>query len=255
MKQKQRIFSLFLLVALVFSLAAPVSAAGEMNFTDVAPDDWYYTYVKDLYDNDIVHGTTPTTFSPQGQVTLGEALKLVLMSAGYGDQTPTGSHWASGFYQLAQENGFLPSGLSLGLNDPINRLQIAEIIVNVLDLSRTSHDPSPFADTEDLSALILYDHGIFQGNQVNGELLFQPQDHITRAEITTVIWRVYELKIKPPKSQRNQTIPLTSRKNRKSLRNPPVTTFTLAGKKSMWWRRCPNGPMIPLCSRSTKMVS
>ena len=174
MKQKQRIFSLFLLVALVFSLAAPVSAAGEMNFTDVAPDDWYYTYVKDLYDNDIVHGTTPTTFSPQGQVTLGEALKLVLMSAGYGDQTPTGSHWASGFYQLAQENGFLPSGLSLGLNDPINRLQIAEIIVNVLDLSRTSHDPSPFADTEDLSALILYDHGIFQGNQVNGELLFQP---------------------------------------------------------------------------------
>lgn len=76
MKQKQRIFSLFLLVALVFSLAAPVSAAGEMNFTDVAPDDWYYTYVKDLYDNDIVHGTTPTTFSPQGQVTLGEALKL-----------------------------------------------------------------------------------------------------------------------------------------------------------------------------------
>ena len=92
MKQKQRIFSLFLLVALVFSLAAPVSAAGEMNFTDVAPDDWYYTYVKDLYDNDIVHGTTPTTFSPQGQVTLGEALKLVLMSAGYGDQIPTGSH-------------------------------------------------------------------------------------------------------------------------------------------------------------------
>lgn len=45
MKQKQRIFSLFLLVALVFSLAAPVSAAGEMNFTDVAPDDWYYTYL------------------------------------------------------------------------------------------------------------------------------------------------------------------------------------------------------------------
>ena len=89
MKQKQRIFSLFLLVALVFSLAAPVSAAGEMNFTDVAPDDWYYTYVKDLYDNDIVHGTTPTTFSPQGQVTLGEALKLVLMSAGYGDQIST----------------------------------------------------------------------------------------------------------------------------------------------------------------------
>jgi len=74
MKQKQRIFSLFLLVALVFSLAAPVSAAGEMNFTDVAPDDWYYTYVKDLYDNDIVHGTTPTTFSPRNVTAAQEAI-------------------------------------------------------------------------------------------------------------------------------------------------------------------------------------
>ena len=75
MKQKQRIFSLFLLVALVFSLAAPVSAAGEMNFTDVAPDDWYYTYVKDLYDNDIVHGTTPTTFSPRNVTAAQEAME------------------------------------------------------------------------------------------------------------------------------------------------------------------------------------
>ena len=231
MKQKQRIFSLFLLVALVFSLAAPVSAAGEMNFTDVAPDDWYYTYVKDLYDNDIVHGTTPTTFSPQGQVTLGEALKLVLMSAGYGDQTPTGSHWASGFYQLAQENGFLPSGLSLGLNDPINRLQIAEIIVNVLDLSRTSHDPSPFADTEDLSALILYDHGIFQGNQVNGELLFQPQDHITRAEITTVIWRVYELKNQTPEEPEEPDNPPDLPEEPEEPEEPTGDYFYFGGKK------------------------
>lgn len=114
MKQKQRIFSLFLLVALVFSLAAPVSAAGEMNFTDVAPDDWYYTYVKDLYDNDIVHGTTPTTFSPQGQVTLGEALKLVLMSAGYGDQIPTGSHWPADFISWPRRTGFSPLASAWG---------------------------------------------------------------------------------------------------------------------------------------------
>ncbi|MFR2156227.1 MAG: hypothetical protein ACLS43_03375 [Evtepia gabavorous] len=61
MKQKQRIFSLFLLVALVFSLAAPVSAAGEMNFTDVAPDDWYYTYVKT--STTMTLSAPPTTFS------------------------------------------------------------------------------------------------------------------------------------------------------------------------------------------------
>ena len=114
MKQKQRIFSLFLLVALVFSLAAPVSAAGEMNFTDVAPDDWYYTYVKDLYDNDIVHGTTPTTFSPQGQVTLGEALKLVLCPPAMAIKHPPVPIGPADFISWPRRTGFSPLASAWG---------------------------------------------------------------------------------------------------------------------------------------------
>lgn len=189
---KQRLLSLLLLAALTISLAVPASAAGELPFTDVKSDAWYYTYVKDLHDKGIVNGTTPTTFSPQGKVKLGEALKLILMAAGYKEQAPTASHWASGYYQLAQSKGFLPSGMSLGLNDTISRLQIAELIVNILELARTSQSPSPFVDTSDLSALILSDHGIFQGTQMDGKSFFSPQNSITRAEISAVICRVYD---------------------------------------------------------------
>lgn len=194
---RQRVCSLFLL--LILALALPASAAGDLPFTDVSPDDWYYTYVKDLYDSNIVQGTTDTTFSPRGQVTFGQALKLVLIAAGYENQPPISDHWASGFYYFAQQNGFLPGSMSLSLDDPINRLQIAEIIVRAMDLSRTSQSPSPFADTNDEAALILHDHGIFQGSDNgNGQTLFRPQSAISRAEITTVIHRVYELKNNTP---------------------------------------------------------
>ena len=145
---RQRLHALLLLAALTISLSVPASAAGSLPFTDVDPSEWYYTYVQDLYDAGIVDGVTSTAFRPEGTVTFGQALKLVLMAAGYENQAPTGTHWASGFYDLAQREGLLPSGLNLGLDDAITRLEIAEITVLAMDLSRTSQDPSPFDDTD-----------------------------------------------------------------------------------------------------------
>ncbi len=83
------------------------------------PIGWYYTYVQDLYDAGIVDGVTSTAFRPEGTVTFGQALKLVLMAAGYENQAPTGTHWASGFYDLAQREGLLPSGLNLDWTMPL----------------------------------------------------------------------------------------------------------------------------------------
>lgn len=192
---KQRMCSLFLALVLLLSLAVPAAAAGTLPFTDVKESDWFYSYVKTMYDNELVSGTTPTTFSPQDTVTLGEALKFILNAAGYTAPTTSGKNWASGYYQLAQEKGFLNSSWSLGLNDAINRLQIAELIVNVLGVERKQQTASPFTDTSDVAALILSDHGIFEGTtERDGKTYFYPQRNISRAEISTVICRVNEFK-------------------------------------------------------------
>ena len=238
---RQRLHALLLLAALTISLAVPASAAGSLPFTDVDPSEWYYTYVQDLYDAGIVDGVTSTAFRPEGTVTFGQALKLVLMAAGYENQAPTGTHWASGFYDLAQREGLLPSGLNLGLDDAITRLEIAEITVLAMDLSRTSQDPSPFDDTDAEAALILWDHGIFEGSASGDQILFQPQDDISRAEITTVIWRIYHYT--PPESPET---PPTSPEDPDA---PEGITSTSATKRSMWWKKCQNGPMIPPSSR------
>ena len=188
---KQKILSLLLLCCLSFSLAVPASAASSLPFSDVPSNIWYYTYVKDLYDSKVINGTTATTFSPQGTVTFGQALKLILLAAGYEEQAPT-THWASGYYRLASQKGFLPSNLNLTLDQPITRLQIASIAVRTLGLTRTS-SKSPFSDTTDQSALILYDYGVFTGVETETGLLFKPNDNITRAEVSAVIWRIDQL--------------------------------------------------------------
>ena len=189
---KQKIISLLLLCTLAFSLAVPASAAKTMSFTDVKSSDWYYDSVKSLYESGVINGTTATTFSPKGTVTLGQALKMILLAAGYEEQAPTTTHWASGYYRLAAKNNFLPSGMTLTLDQTINRLQIAQIIVRVLDLKRTGSG-NPFSDTTDSAALILYDHGIFTGAPEGNKLMFHPQSSITRAEISAVILRTYQL--------------------------------------------------------------
>ncbi|MBR5534723.1 MAG: S-layer homology domain-containing protein [Ruminiclostridium sp.] len=190
---KQRILSLLLACVMAISLAAPAAAAKTMNFIDVKSNDWFYSELKDLYGWGVINGMTSTTFEPQGTVTFGQALKMILLAADYPAQAPTDTHWASGYYQLAQQKGFLPKKMNLKLDDPINRKQIAQIIVLTLDVSRTGAE-LPFADTGSKDALILYDYGIFTGEyDANGKLLFKPDSNITRAEISAVIWRLYNL--------------------------------------------------------------
>ncbi|MDY3015200.1 MAG: GH25 family lysozyme [Evtepia sp.] len=191
---KRKIVALLLLMSMALSLWAPATAAGTMPFSDVKPTSWYYTYVKELYEAGVINGMTDTTFCPQTPSTLAHALKLILLAAGYPEQSPTTPHWASGYYRLASEKGFLPaSDKQLLLDEPITRLQMAEMIVKVLGLSRIRQTPSPFADTSDPYALILHDHGIFKGSDQGALLVFKPNDSITRAEISTVIWRVYHI--------------------------------------------------------------
>ena len=191
---KQRWISLLLLLALALSLVIPARAAESVPFTDLPSSHWAYSCVKDLYEAGVVSGTSQTTFDPRGTVTLGQSLKLILLAAGYEEQAPTTTHWASGYFHLASQRGLLGSAASLTLDQSISRLQIAQIAAKALGCQRTNHSRSPFSDTMDLSVLALYDHGIFLGVQEGDGLVFKPKAPISRAEISAVIWRMLEWK-------------------------------------------------------------
>lgn len=50
----------------------------ELPFKDVSKDSWYYEYVKAAFDNKIIEGTSPTTFSPNRYVTREEMVTVII---------------------------------------------------------------------------------------------------------------------------------------------------------------------------------
>lgn len=187
---KKRLLSGLLTLLLLLSLTVPAAAAS-LPFRDVPADSWFYASVSELYNRKLISGVSADRFSPEGTISLGQALKLVLLAAGYPEQKAIDDHWASGYFALARSKGLLPAGRFNTLDSPISRLQIAELTVKALGLGRT-RSGAPFSDTSDLSALITYDHGIFTGQKSGGKLLFKPGDTITRAEMSAVAWRILQ---------------------------------------------------------------
>jgi hypothetical protein len=76
-------------------------------FSDVHTGDWFYGYVSSLAASGVVNGYPDGTFRPKNSVTVGEALKLILLAAGYGEQAPSGGSWAGGYRDLAVQKGFV----------------------------------------------------------------------------------------------------------------------------------------------------
>ncbi len=154
----------------------------EGGFTDVLPGSWYYTYVTELAEAGIINGMTPTTFNPDGTLTWGQALKLIMMSTGYEEQAKTGTHWASGYMDAAKE-----AGLITGSQDPdaeITRLEFCQVTAKVLK-AETSLTKTPFTDTADESVLALYEKGIINGMTTT---TFVPKGTLSRAQISKIIW-------------------------------------------------------------------
>ena len=84
---RQRLLAGLLALVLLTGLTTPASAAG-LPFRDVPAGSWFYASVADLYNRKLVSGYDAYTFLPDGTVTLGEALKLILLASGYGAQSP-----------------------------------------------------------------------------------------------------------------------------------------------------------------------
>ncbi len=194
-------------------------------YSDVKDNDWFFSYVRELSAKGIVGGYPDGTFQSAKQLTAGEALKLILVAAGYQDpgNTPSG-HWAGNYLALAESLGCVYPGEITDLDGPISRLTIARIAAVAMNLQpRTG--ASPFADIDDGYTLALYEEGILNGTAVGGLRYYYPNDGINRAEVCAIVSRIsgweYTEKNDPALSgyiqYREKTLPL--------LRNVPAAPY------------------------------
>ena len=159
------------------------------SYNDVTKAAWYYQYVLELSDDGVIGGYPDGSYRPSGSVTWGEALKLVMLSAGYKEQAqPAGKHWAYGYMTRAKADGLISADVAL--NTAITRQQVAALAAKALKLSAATVQ-SPFSDTNDGYVLALYRTGIVEGTMdSSGVRTYKPGNTITRAELSTIIWRI-----------------------------------------------------------------
>lgn len=165
-------------------------------FPDVNESNWFYKYVKELSNSQVISGYPDGYFRPDNIITCGEALRLILRAVGFPEQAPTDSNWASGYLKLAISKGIVSSGEIGDLSKPITRLQVAQITAKSLGLPALDPEMT-FTDTSDGFVLALYHADIISGSSDTGALMYKPANSMTRAEISSVIWQIGHTNVLP----------------------------------------------------------
>ena len=164
-----------------------VTVTAPAAFTDVSSGAWYYRYVSSLAGAGILGGYGDGTFRPENRLTCGEALKLIMMAAGYADLSIPGggAAWAAGFLARAQVDGLVDG--SVDLSAAITREVFVTIAAKALGLGPAAN--TPFRDTDSGYAAALYNTFV-DGERIisgDGNGLFRPQDSIRRSEVCKII--------------------------------------------------------------------
>ena len=189
MKAKLRTMLLSCLALLLVLGMTSVACAYDVSFSDVPEDSWFYTDVMTLAESGVIGGYPDGTYRPTKKVTTGEALKMILLAAGYPEPKPAASHWARGYLNFAIEQGFLTRYEDISdLDVNMTRGLVAKLAANALGLS----DPGiygTFTDTDSPYVEALCAAGIV-GGYPDGT--YRPGASISRAEIAAIVNRIYQ---------------------------------------------------------------
>ena len=189
-------------------------------FRDVADEDWFNPYVASLAEWGIVSGFKddkgrPTgEYRPANKVTIAEALKMAMESAGIDDaqcannpaHPQAANHWAKSYVACGEAMGvrMLDPRVPADLNRSATRAEIITIIHDtfkdeVLPLYSSFSDVQGHRFEADIAYANLY--GIVGGDtDANGAELgtFRPDDAINRAETAKIIFERLKLDVVNP---------------------------------------------------------
>ena len=246
---KKRILSLVLAGALCLGLSAPALAAGLDNFgkvntytagqfTDVPADAWFAPNVQAAYELDLMTGSSATTFNPNGNLTIAEALVLAcrLHSTYVGDGETfavNGGTWYQPYVDYAVKNSIVAAGAYTDYTATATRAQFAAILAATLPdealpaiNSVTSLPDLDASATYATAVLKLYNAGILTGSDSAGS--FKPTSTIQRSEVATIVTRMADKSLR-------KTFTLTAAPTEQQGRSPMRTQADLEGTWSAFY--------------------
>ena len=167
-------------------------------FTDVSAAAWYAEYVKDAFELDLVSGNSDTTFNPNGNLTIAEAVVLAcnLHNIYYaeGKEFTQGNPWYQVYVDYAVEKGIISAGAYSSYTASATRAQFAQILNAALpdDALRAINTITSIPDVSASSSeawakavYCLYNAGVISGNDKYGT--FAPKNTIKRSEVAKIV--------------------------------------------------------------------
>lgn len=200
-----------LALALVFLLTCTAFAGTSLSnfqmnreydsqFTDVDDSAWYAERVKQAYSYGLINGMTPTTFVPDGQLTVAECITLAArlhnIYADDGYEFVQEGVWYRVYVDYALANGII-TGEWDDYNRKITRGEMAEIMVRVFGedgykaVNNIQYGAIPDvlpSDSYYEATYTLYRAGILIGNDTLGTSL--AKNNLKRSEAATILIRM-----------------------------------------------------------------
>lgn len=170
-------------------------------FSDVPSNAWYAQDVAAAERSGILQGTGNGRFSPDGNLTLAQAITMAARTYAYerGETIPKtgGSTWYSDFLQYANDKGICAIGeFGAAYDNFCNRLTMAKLFARVVPESTATqrNDVTTLPDvqsaSENQAVFTLYQLGILTGSDKYGT--FHPYQYIKRSETAAILNRVLD---------------------------------------------------------------
>ena len=193
---KKQLLSFFLSLSLILIvLVVPTAAA----FSDVPSSAWYAQDVAAVQKYGILDGTGNGKFSPDGNLTLAQAITMAARTYAYSNHETIpqtgGSAWYGDYIQYAAEKGICAAGeFGTAYNNYCNRLTMAKLFARVIPAGtdQAINDVTSLPDVqsvpENQAVFDLYQLGILTGSDKYGT--FHPYQYIKRSETAAILNRV-----------------------------------------------------------------
>ncbi len=190
-------------LVLMICIVSQVQAA---TFWDLSSKHWAYQYITSLTSSGVINGYEDLSFRPEGTITKGEFIKLVIVAAlpswiDINDAESNFNHWASRYVWIAEKFGVLKNNTITisNIDKPITRIEMVQIISKADLLMKgeklQATEKIKFNDVITLNNedLQLLKHAISKG-LIKGysDNTFRPTLNMTRAEAATMIYRFKE---------------------------------------------------------------
>ena len=180
-------------------------------FDDVPDGAWYAAAVLSAVRRGLVNGMTPTTYAPQGNLTLAQTVKLAAcMHQLYNDgavtlgNAPAGQPWYDSYAAYAVGYGILDAMPEGGWDDAVTRAEFVRLFYRAMpwreyaEINRIGENAIPDLPGSAPGArevYIFYAAGILTGYAEGGGRAahaFGADTFISRAEVATIMNRMFD---------------------------------------------------------------